>query len=97
MRYANDDVGRDIKIGKADKKVAPGYESIEKRVNFYKDENNSEPRKKSRIELENFSDTGVLHEEGIRKYDVHKPHQDYQKESVLPGVYVRYKNDNFLT
>lgn len=84
VRYAKDDVGRDIKFGKAEKKVVSHYETDDRRVN-----ENTEPRKKSRIELENFSDTGVIPEDGVRKIDLHNSRADYQRDSVIPGVYLR--------
>ena len=48
-------------------------------------------KRQARVELENFSDTGVLQEEGIRKLDTHRAKDENEdKDDVIPGVQVRY-------
>lgn len=81
----------DIKVVKPqNKKVPERLENLEKKQISYKENDRIIPKKQSRIELENFSDTGVLHEEGIKKVDSHRTQVTRQRDSVIPGVYVRY-------
>lgn len=48
-----------------------------------------ETKRQARVELENFSNTGVLEEDGVKKVDSHRATVNRQKDSILPGVYVR--------
>ncbi|XP_012286148.1 mucin-5AC, partial [Orussus abietinus] len=45
-------------------------------------------RKQARVQLENFSDTGVLHEDGVRKSDNYKTQSDPQRDSLISGVQI---------
>lgn len=93
-RYEDDDYygGEDeeIKIVKTqNKKVPERHENLEKKQTSFKENDRIIPKKQTRIELENFSDTGVLHEDGIKKVDSHRAQVIRQRDSVIPGVYVR--------
>ena len=80
-----------IKLEKTqNKKVLERIENLEKKQSSFKDNERVNSKKHSRVELENFSNTGVLHEDGIKKVDLHRSQIDRQKDSVIPGVYVRY-------
>ena len=72
------------------KKVPERLENLEKKLSSFKENDRVNPKKQTRVELENFSDTGVLHEDGIKKVDLHRTQIERQRDSVIPGVYIRY-------
>ncbi|KOX74571.1 hypothetical protein WN51_00526, partial [Melipona quadrifasciata] len=90
------------KNGKHAKKVAPKLESFDKkpanleqprRFDFV-DEDRADndavvaAKRQVRVELENFGDTGVLHEDGVRRSDAYKSRLQGQRDSLIPGVRV---------
>lgn len=90
-----------FKDNKQIKKVTQKFENIEKKVAILEparrldlteeeDElESSNTKRQARVELENFSDTGkVLQEGGIKKIDSKRP-QPTEQDEVIPGVYVR--------
>ncbi|KAK9303318.1 hypothetical protein QLX08_005062 [Tetragonisca angustula] len=90
------------KNGKHAKKVAPKLESFDKkpanlepprRFDFVDEDRAGNDaavaaKRQVRVELENFGDTGVLHEDGVRRSDAHKPRLQGQRDSLIPGVRV---------
>lgn len=50
---------------------------------------NTNVKRQARVELENFSDAGVIKEEGIRKIDAFRAKENSKKEDVILGVQVR--------
>lgn len=89
------------KHGKHAKKVIPKFESFDKKpgdldpvrrfdfVDEDKATNGNNAKRQVRVELENFGDTGVLQEDGIRRSDTHRSRLQNNKDSVIPGVHVR--------
>lgn len=64
-----------------------GYEGLDP-----KDDDGSdkfETKRQARVELENFSDTGVLEEDGVKKIDSQRATVNRQRDSIIPGVKVR--------
>ncbi|XP_043463303.1 proteoglycan 4-like [Leptopilina heterotoma] len=79
----------EIKVVKTqNKKVPERLENLEKKQTSFKENDRVIPKKQTRVELENFSGTGVLHEDGIKKVDSHRAQVTRQRDSVIPGVYV---------
>ncbi|XP_071873576.1 uncharacterized protein isoform X2 [Bombus fervidus] len=88
------------KHGKHTKKVIPKFESFDKKlgdldpvrrfdfVDEDKATNGNNAKRQVRVELENFGDTGVLQEDGIRRSDTHRSRLQSNKDSVIPGVHV---------
>ncbi|XP_024224020.1 mucin-5AC isoform X3 [Bombus impatiens] len=88
------------KHGKHAKKVIPKFESFDKKpgdldpvrrfdfVDEDKATNGNNAKRQVRVELENFGDTGVLQEDGIRRSDTHRSRLQNNKDSVIPGVHV---------
>ncbi|CAK9827120.1 hypothetical protein ANTRET_LOCUS4854 [Anthophora retusa] len=86
------------KDGKHAKKVVPKFETFDKkqaanldpvrRFDFIDEDKADTTKRQVRVELENFSDTGVLQEDGIRRTDTHRSRLDSQRDSVIPGVHV---------
>ncbi|XP_017787488.1 PREDICTED: mucin-5AC [Habropoda laboriosa] len=85
------------KDGKHAKKVIPKLETFDKkqanldpvrRFDFIDEDKADTTKRQVRVELENFSDTGVLQEDGIRRTDTHRSRLDGQRDSVIPGVRV---------
>ncbi|XP_043514673.1 mucin-5AC-like isoform X1 [Frieseomelitta varia] len=90
------------KNGKHAKKVAPKLESFDKkpanlepprRFDFVDEDRAGNDaavaaKRQVRVELENFGDTGVLHEDGVRRSDAHKSRLQGQRDSLIPGVRV---------
>lgn len=82
------------------KKVVAKFESFEKksadldpirRFDFVdEDKTKGDTAKRQvRVELENFGDTGILQEDGVRRSDTHRSRVESHKDSVIPGVHVR--------
>lgn len=46
-------------------------------------------KRQARVELENFSDSGVLSKDGIRKLELARAKFNDQTDAVIPGVQVR--------
>ncbi|XP_060830416.1 mucin-5AC-like isoform X3 [Bombus pascuorum] len=88
------------KHGKHTKKVIPKFESFDKKpgdldpvrrfdfVDEDKATNGNNAKRQVRVELENFGDTGILQEDGIRRSDTHRSRLQSNKDSVIPGVHV---------
>ncbi|XP_020722878.2 mucin-5AC isoform X3 [Bombus terrestris] len=88
------------KHGKHAKKVIPKFESFDKKpgdldpvrrfdfVDEDKATNGNNAKRQVRVELENFGDTGVLQEDGIRRSDTHRSRLQGNKDSVIPGVHI---------
>ncbi|XP_012217572.1 mucin-2 [Linepithema humile] len=88
-----------LKDNKHTKKVIQKYENTEKKMATFDsvrrfdsaEEDDLEiltPKRQTRVELENFSDTGkILQEKGIKKVDSNGPRPSEQDE-IIPGVYV---------
>lgn len=85
-------IGKD---GKHGKKVVPKFEGFDKklepvrRFDFGDEDKGNTAKRQVRVELENFGDTGVLQEDGIRRTDTFRSRVDDQRDSVIPGVRVR--------
>lgn len=85
------------KDGKHAKKVISRIESADKKLDpvrrfDFGDDGKADSRtnkRQVRVELENFSDTGVLQEDGLRRTEAHRARLEGQRDSVIPGVYVR--------
>lgn len=89
-----------FKDNKQAKKVAQKFENIEKKAGTFEparpldlvEEDDLESltaKRQARVELENFSDTGKVLQEGrIKKIDSKRP-QPIEQDEVIPGVYVR--------
>jgi len=88
-----------FKDNKQAKKVTQKFENIEKKVATLEparrldlaeeDLENLNTKRQTRVELENFSDSGKVLQEGrIQKIDSKRPRPSEQDE-VIPGVYVR--------
>lgn len=89
-----------LKDNKQTKKVIQKFENAEKKVATLEpvrrldlvEEDDLESltaKRQARVELENFSDTGKVPQEGrIKKIDSKRPRPTEQDE-VIPGVYVR--------
>ncbi|XP_017761230.1 PREDICTED: flocculation protein FLO11-like [Eufriesea mexicana] len=94
------DVERKVitKNGKHAKKVLTKFDSFDKkssdldpvrRFDFAGDDKADNTAKRQvRVELENFGDTGVLQEDGVRRSDTHRSRVQSQRDSVIPGVHV---------
>lgn len=85
------------KDSKHAKKVIPWLESYDKKpVNLdpvrrfdFGENEKANTKRQVRVELENFSDTGVLQEDGVRRTDGQRTRSEGQRDSVIPGVRVR--------
>lgn len=87
------------KNGKHGKKVVAKFESFDKkltdldpirRFDFVDEDKTGDTTKRQvRVELENFGDTGILQEDGVRRSDTHRSRVESHKDSVIPGVHVR--------
>ncbi|XP_026673655.1 mucin-5AC-like isoform X2 [Ceratina calcarata] len=94
----DDDVVEGIKDGKHPKKVAANFETFDKksanldpvrRFDFVDDDKSAGTEKRQvRVELENFADTGILQEDGIRRTDALRSRTDVPRDSLIPGVRV---------
>lgn len=88
--------------GKHAKKVIPKFEYVDKksshldpvrRFDFIDQDKpaavGNAAKRQVRVELENFSDTGVLVEDGPRRADTHRSRIETRKDSLISGVRVR--------
>lgn len=50
---------------------------------------NTNTKRQARVELENFSDAGVIQEDGIRKLDTLGTKETDEQDAIIPGVHVR--------
>lgn len=103
--YEDDDDVVDVerkaasKDGKHAKKVVPRLEGADKKSSNldpvrrfdFGDEDVAEgsAKRQVRVELENFGDTGIFQEDGVRRADAHRARLEGQRDSVIPGVRVR--------
>jgi len=87
-----------FKDNKPTKKVTQKFENVEKkdileparRLDLTEEDDleSLNAKRQARVELENFSDTGKVLQEGRKKIDSKRPRPTEQDE-VIPGVYVR--------
>lgn len=76
------------KILKFDKKIHD-LSSLEQSLDGYSHKLKKHIKRQAQVELENFSDAGVIKEEGIRKIDAYRAQENREKVDVIPGVQVR--------
>ncbi|KAF7987380.1 hypothetical protein HCN44_003142 [Aphidius gifuensis] len=75
------------RIEKFEKKIND-LSNVEQSLDDYSHKLNKHIKRQAQVELENFSDAGVIKEEGIRKIDAYRAQENREKVDVIPGVQV---------